>query len=79
MHLRRAFQFYALDLIGLEVVDEGGRVLGKVEELFETGETSVMVVKGERESMIPFVSGYVKAIDRGARRITVDWKADYDA
>jgi 16S rRNA processing protein RimM len=70
---------YWVDLIGLEVVDEGGVILGKVEELFETGETSVMVVKGERERMIPFVAGYVKAVDRGAKRITVDWKADYDA
>lgn len=70
---------YWVDLIGLEVVDEGGEVLGKVEELFETGATSVMVVKGERERMIPFVAAYVKAVEREARRITVDWKADYDA
>lgn len=70
---------YWVDLIGLEVVDEGGEILGKVEALFETGETSVMVVKGGRERMIPFVPGYVKAVDREAKRITVDWKADYDA
>jgi hypothetical protein len=25
------------------------------------------------------VAEYVKAVDREARRITVDWKADYDA
>jgi 16S rRNA processing protein RimM len=69
---------YWVDLIGLDVVDEGGHSLGKVESLFETGATSVMVVKGERERLIPFVPGYVKAVDREARRITVDWKADYD-
>jgi len=70
---------YWVDLVGLEVVDEGGTRLGEVEGLFESGETSVLVVKGAKERLIPFVPEYVKAVDREARRITVDWKADYDA
>ena len=70
---------YQVDLVGLEVVDEAGESLGKVEGFFETGETSVMVVGGVKERMIPFVAGYVKAVDRESGRITVDWKADYDA
>ena len=70
--------FFQVDLVGLEVVDAGGRALGRVEGFFETGETSVMVVKGGRERLIPFVPDYVTAVDREARRITVDWKADYD-
>ena len=69
---------YWVDLVGLDVVDESGGELGKVEGLFETGETSVLVVKGTKERMIPFVPAYVKAVDREAKRITVDWKADYD-
>ena len=69
---------YWVDLVGLEVVDESGAALGKVEGLFETGETSVLVVKGTKERMIPFVPAYVKAVDREAKRITVEWKADYD-
>jgi ribosomal 30S subunit maturation factor RimM len=54
--------------------------------LFEVGETSVMVVRGtgggpprgqdQKQMMIPFVADYVKSVDRGARRVTVDWKAD---
>jgi 16S rRNA processing protein RimM len=70
---------YWVDLVGLEVVDESGTRLGEVEGLFESGETSVLVVKGARQRLIPFVPDYVKAVDREARRITVDWKADYDA
>ena len=69
---------YWVDLVGLDVVDESGGSLGKVEGLFETGETSVLVVMGTRERMIPFVPEYVKSVDREAGRITVDWKADYD-
>ncbi|MGE5098081.1 MAG: ribosome maturation factor RimM [Betaproteobacteria bacterium] len=72
-------QLYQVDLIGLQVVDEQGSALGTVDSFFETGGTSVMVVKGARERMIPFVADYVKSVDREARRIVVDWKADYDA
>jgi 16S rRNA processing protein RimM len=70
---------YWVDLVGLEVVDEDGRLLGAIESLFEAGDTSVLVVRGERERMIPFVAEYVKGVDREAGRVTVDWKADYDA
>ena len=71
-----------VDLVGSEVVDEAGVELGTVDGLFESGETSVLVVKregGGRERLIPFVPDYVKSVDRGARRITVDWKPEYDA
>ena len=70
---------YRVDLLGLEVVDESGAVLGKVDSFFETGDTSVMVVRGARERLIPFVDDYVKSVDREARRITVAWGGDYDA
>ena len=70
---------YRVDLVGLQVKDETGRVLGRVEGFFDTGDTGVMVVRGERERMIPFVPEYVKSVDRASRCITVDWKADYDA
>jgi 16S rRNA processing protein RimM len=67
-----------VDLVGLDVVDEKGKALGTVEGLFAAGDTSVLVVQGARQRMIPFVPDYVKAVDREAKRITVDWKADYD-
>ncbi len=74
-----AESFYWVDLVGLEVVDLSGESLGRVEALFEAGDTSVMVVAGAKERMIPFVADYVKSVDAEGRRITVDWKADYDA
>jgi 16S rRNA processing protein RimM len=70
---------YWVDLVGLEVVESQGESLGKVEGFFETGPTSVMVVKGGRERLIPFIAQYVLDVDREGGRITVDWKADYDA
>lgn len=72
---------YQVDLVGLEVVAEDGSVLGRVEGFFEAGDTSVMVVAGAdgRERLIPFVPDFVKSVERDARRVTVDWKAEYDA
>jgi len=71
-----------VDLVGLDVVNAQGGALGRVEGLFEAGDTSVLVVReaaGTRERMIPFVPAYVKSVDRDGKRITVDWKAEWDA
>jgi 16S rRNA processing protein RimM len=71
---------YWADLVGLEVLDENGASLGRIEGLFESGATSVLVVRSaQRERLIPFVDEYVKSVDRDAQRITVHWKPDYDA
>ena len=69
---------YRVDLLGLEVRDTDGNALGTVDGFVDSGAGSVMVVSGATERLIPFVDAYVKAVDREARRITVDWKADYD-
>jgi 16S rRNA processing protein RimM len=71
-------EVYQVDLLGMEVVDGQGVKLGTVDSFVETGPTSVMVVAGVRERLIPFVDEYVKSIDREAARIVVDWKAEYD-
>ena len=66
------FNIYTTDL-GEEGVD-----LGKVSHLFATGANDVLVVCGERERLIPFVTGqFVKEVDLKAGRITVDWDADF--
>jgi len=70
---------YQVDLEGFEVRGEDGRQLGTVDGFIETASASVMVVKGGIERLIPFIESYVRSVDREARRITVDWKADYDA
>ena len=80
-------EYYWVDLIGLPVFNREGEPLGEVRDLMATGPSSVLVVAytlaGEdgqersAERMIPFVSAYVDAVDLAARRITVDWQADY--
>ena len=75
-------EFYWVDLLGLEVVNRQGLALGAVKELLSTGPQTVLVLEYEQdgkplERMIPFVSAYVDGVDLQARRITVDWQADY--
>ena len=71
-------EFFWVDLEGLEVVNLQGESLGRVTELVRGGGADVLVVKGERERLIPFVAHYVLKVDREAKRITVDWEAGYD-
>jgi 16S rRNA processing protein RimM len=94
VHIRRsdfpalgADEYYWVDLLGLDVVNEAGVALGQVVDMIDTGAHSVLRIeypttakdgreaKGER--LIPFVGVYVKTVDRAAKQIVVDWEADY--
>jgi 16S rRNA processing protein RimM len=67
-------EYYWVDLEGLAVFTTDGTALGAVSHLFETAANDVMVVRGERERLIPFIlDRYVTRIDLEARRIEVDW------
>ena len=70
--------YYWADLIGLEVVNAQGLVLGVVKGMFSNGAHDVMELGGDaRERLLPFVPAVVKQVDLGARRIEVDWGADW--
>jgi 16S rRNA processing protein RimM len=75
-------EYYWVDLIGLDVVNREGVVLGAVKELLSTGAQTVLVMDYEQdgktqERMIPFVSVYIDSVDLPARRILVDWQPDF--
>ena len=55
-------EYYWRDLIGLEVINSDGTAFGTVERLIDTGAHDVLVVKGERERLIPFVERYVTRV-----------------
>ncbi len=72
-----AGHYYWADLEGLEVVRRDGSRVGTVAELLETGANDVMVVRGEREILIPFVMDRViVGVDLAKGVITVDWDWD---
>jgi 16S rRNA processing protein RimM len=71
-------EYYWSDLQGMKVVTLEGESLGTVDHLFETGANDVLVVKGERERLIPFVlNQVVVAVDLEAGEIRVDWDKDF--
>jgi len=70
-------EFYWSDLIGLTVVNREGAELGKVDSLMEGGANDLLVVKGAREHLIPFVAAVVGKVDLAGGTIEVDWGEDY--
>ena len=71
-------EFYWADLEGLRVETIHGLALGEVSHLFATGANDVLVVRGERERLLPFVwDQVVHAVDFEAEVIRVDWDPDF--
>lgn len=71
-------EYYWTDLQGMEVETVQGEVLGSVDFLLHTAANDVLVVKGERERLIPFLQGQVVLeVDPESRRIVVDWDPDF--
>jgi 16S rRNA processing protein RimM len=72
-----AGEYYWADLQGLQVTNLRGELLGRVSGLLETGANQVLVVQGERERLIPFVSAVVSSVDLERGALVVDWGADF--
>ena len=73
-----ADEYYWSDLIGLKVSTIDNQDLGVVDYLLETGANDVLVIKGDRERLIPFLQDQtVLKIDLEAGEIKVDWDPDF--
>ncbi len=70
-------EFYWADLIGLEVINQGGDVLGVVEGLLETGAGAVLAVRDDALRLLPFAETVVRDVSRDEGRIVVNWERDY--
>jgi len=70
-------RYYWADLIGLEVVNSQGMVLGVVREIVSHGAHDVMELSGDKDRLIPWVPAVVKRVDLEAKRIEVEWGADW--
>jgi 16S rRNA processing protein RimM len=73
----REGEYYWADLEGLRVRTLTDEDLGRIAGVIETGANQVLVVRGERERLIPFVSAVVKAVDLKQGEVAVDWGADW--
>ena len=75
-------EFYWVDLIGLQVRNRDGALLGSVAGLLDNGAQSVLQVRPDGEPdapqrLIPFVEAFIDRVDLQGRCIHVDWGLDY--
>jgi 16S rRNA processing protein RimM len=65
-------EHYWYELVGCTVVDEAGRELGVLAEIWETGAHDVLVVDGAAgRHLIPAAEPFLRSIDTVARRIVL--------
>lgn len=65
--------YYIVDLLGLEVFSDEGELLGKVDDIFNTGSNDIYVVKDEfgKQILLPGISEVIKDVDLEQGKITV--------
>ncbi len=64
--------YYWFEIVGMEVVSEGGEKLGRIVEVFQTGSNDVYVMKqGRKEIYIPATKEIVKQVDRKTKRMVI--------
>ena len=67
-------KYYIADLIGLEVYTEDGIVLGKVDDIYNTGSNDIYVVKDElgKQKLLPGIPDVIKKVDLENSKIIVN-------
>lgn len=66
-------QFFIADLIGLEVYTDEGKLLGKVDDIYNTGANDIYVVKDElgKQILLPGIKEVIKQVDLESEKIIV--------
>ena len=70
--------YWIHDLVGMQVEDTGGRILGTVRNVMPTGANDVYLidpapgVNRDQEILLPAIADVIKRVDVDARRIVVD-------
>lgn len=66
-------EYFIADLLGLEVITDEGKVLGKLEDIFNTGSNDIYVVKDElgKQILLPAISEVIKEINIEDKKIVV--------
>jgi len=74
MPKNREGEFYWSDLLGMQVAHRNAARLGVVTKILETGANTVLVVRGEKELLVPFIDDVIVNVDLKARKLVVDWE-----
>lgn len=65
--------YFIADLIGLKVYTEEGKLLGKVDDIYNTGASDIYVIKDElgKQILLPAIKDVIKQIDLEQEKIVV--------
>lgn len=65
--------YFIADLIGLEVYTEEGNLLGKVDDIYNTGASDIYVIKDElgKQILLPAIKEVIKQVDLEEEKIVV--------
>lgn len=66
-------EYFIADLLGLNVITEEGAILGKLDDIFNTGSNDIYVVKTEegKQILLPAISDVIKEIHLNENKIVV--------
>ncbi len=65
--------YYIVDMIGLDVYTDENELLGKLEDIFNTGSNDIYVVKNElgKQILLPAIDEVLKEIDMDNKKVIV--------
>ena len=65
--------YYIVDMLGLDVFDDEGNLLGKLEDIFNTGSNDIYVVKDElgKQILLPAIEDVIKNVDIENKKLIV--------
>ena len=66
--------YYFVDIVGCEVLDEGGQVLGIVSQVEEFPAQLTLRVKrkGQPDFLVPFVKAFIRSVDINSKKIIIN-------
>ena len=71
-------RYYVADLLGCDIVTEGGKVLGKLKDVRQASTDVYTLFDGSRDILFPVADGVVVAVDVENGTITVNEKRFYE-
>lgn len=65
--------YFIIDLLGLDVYTDEGKLLGKVDDIYNTGSSDIYVVKDElgKQILLPAIKDVLKEVDLENQKIIV--------
>ena len=74
-------EFYYVDLVGLEAVDEAGATFGRIANVVNYGAgdlLEIVLLDGGKRELVPFKLEYVPEVDLAGEKVVVAWPLQFE-